>query len=181
MQRMSGIATVTNKMVKCLKGTKTKLLDTRKTTPSLRWMEKWAVRIGGGTNHRFGLYDRIMLKENHIHFGGGIKISINKVKAYLRKRKSKLKIEIEVINLNEVNEILSVGMVDRILLDNMDIPMLKKAVQMINGRFETEASGNITIANAKKIAETGVDFISCGAITHTYKSMDLSMLAQTVV
>lgn len=178
MQRMSGIATLTRNIVKKLQGTKTKLLDTRKTTSTLRWMEKWAVRIGGGHNHRFGLYDMLMLKENHIHFAGGIENSINKVNDYLKENKKKLKIEIEARNLNDVKKIIRIGGVDRILLDNMLVPVLKKAMKLIKNRFETEASGNINFKNARKIAMTGVNFVSCGAITHSYKSLDLTMLAE---
>lgn len=177
MQRLSGIATVTNKIVSQLKGLKTKVLDTRKTTPNLRLLEKEAVRIGGGENHRMGLYDMIMIKDNHIDFAGGIKQAINATKNYLKKNNKKLKIEIEVRNFDELNQVIKCGGVDRIMLDNFSPENLIEAVKIINGRYETEASGGITIDNIRKYAESGVDFISVGALTHHIKSLDMSLKA----
>ena len=177
MQRMSGIASYTCKMVKQLEGLNTKLLDTRKTTPGIRFMEKWAVKIGGGENHRFGLYDMIMIKDNHIDYAGGIENAINAVKSYLHKNNKNIKIEIEARNLIELNEILSLGGVDRIMLDNFSIEDLKTAVTLINRQYETEASGGITDKNIRDYAATGVDFISVGALTHNFKSLDLSLKA----
>lgn len=177
MQRMSGIATQTNRLVKLLEGTNCRLLDTRKTTPGIRYMEKWAVRIGGGQNHRFALYDMIMLKDNHIDFAGGIEPAIKRTHEYLQRTGKDLKIEIEVRNLEELQEVLNVGMIDRILLDNFTIDKLYKAVEMVGGKYETEASGGITGDTLRVYAETGVDFISVGALTHSYKSLDLSLKA----
>lgn len=177
MQRMSGIATVTNKYVKEIAGTNTKLLDTRKTTPLLRMLEKQAVRIGGGHNHRFGLYDMILIKDNHVDYAGGIMQAINNTTNYLKKNNLHLKIEIETRNLQELQQVLDRGGVDRIMLDNYSPENLKTAVQMINHRFETEASGGITLDNIRSYAETGVDFISVGALTHSVKSLDLSLKA----
>jgi len=177
MQRMSGIATVTNQYVKEIEGTNTKLLDTRKTTPLLRMLEKEAVRIGGGYNHRFGLYDMILIKDNHVDYAGGIVPAINNTIEYLKKNNLNLKIEIETRNLTELQLVLNRGGVDRIMLDNYKIEELKKAVQMINHRFETEASGGITLINIKDYALTGVDFISVGALTHSVKSLDMSLKA----
>src|SRR3989338_502187 len=177
MQRMSGIATVTNQLVKLLEGTSTKLLDTRKTTPGIRYMEKWAVRIGGGVNHRFALYDMIMLKDNHVDFAGGIQQAIERTQAYLRANGKALKVEIEVRNLDELEQVLAIGKVDRIMLDNFTPELLREAVQRIGGRFETEASGGITKETLRSFAETGVDFISVGALTHSFKSLDLSLKA----
>jgi len=185
MQRMSGIATATSQLVKLIKGTKAKILDTRKTTPLLRELEKTAVRLGGGENHRMGLYDMIMIKDNHVDFAGGIRQAIEAVNAYLNKMKSeelkmkneKLKIEIEVRNFRELEEVLSVSRVDRVMLDNFTAPDLAKAVKMIGGRFETEASGGINANNIREYAETGVDFISVGALTHHIKSLDMSLKA----
>lgn len=177
MQRLSGIATATNKMVSQLKGLKTKILDTRKTTPNLRLLEKEAVRIGGGENHRMGLYDMIMIKDNHIDFAGGIEQAISATKHYLKKNNKKLKIEIEVRNFDELNQVIECGEVDRIMLDNFSPEDLKKSVNIINGRYETEASGGITINNIRKYAESGVDFISVGALTHHIKSLDMSLKA----
>lgn len=177
MQRMSGIATQTKSYVDLLKGTNTKLLDTRKTTPGVRYMEKWAVRIGGGQNHRFALYDMIMLKDNHIDFAGGIKQAIARTHEYLSQTGKQLKVEIEVRNLNELDEVLEVGMVDRIMLDNFTPDLLKQALEKINGRFETEASGGITKATIRSFAETVVDFISVGALTHSFASLDMSLKA----
>ncbi len=177
MQRMSGIATLTHELVQLIKHTSTRLLDTRKTTPGIRYMEKWAVRIGGGVNHRFALYDMIMLKDNHVDFSGGIKPAILRTQDYLALHHLNLKIEIEVRNLDELKEVLEIGQVDRIMLDNFSIDCLKEAVTLINGRYETEASGGIVKETLSSYAETGVDFISVGALTHSYKSLDLSLKA----
>jgi len=180
MQRMSGIATNTNRYVKLLDGLKTKVLDTRKTTPGLRTIEKVAVKIGGRENHRMGLYDMIMIKDNHIDYSGGIKEAITSTQQYLKKNKKNLKIEIEARNLKELNEILFIGGIHRIMLDNFSIKDLKIAVQLINGRYETEASGGITDKTIRKYAECGVDFISVGALTHQINSIDLSLKAITI-
>jgi nicotinate-nucleotide pyrophosphorylase (carboxylating) len=177
MQRMSGIATLTHRMVKLLEGTGAKLLDTRKTTPNFRIAEKWAVAIGGGHNHRYGLYDMVMLKDNHIDFAGGISPAIKATRNYLQENGLKLKIEIETRNLDEVQEVLEVGGVDRIMLDNMAPPLLKKAVELIGGRFETEASGGITEETLREVGLTGVNYISSGAVTHSAKNMDISLKA----
>lgn len=177
MQRMSGIATITKTYTDLLEGTSTKLLDTRKTTPGIRYMEKWAVRIGGGVNHRFALYDMIMLKDNHIDFAGGITAAINRTHAYLRETGRELKVEVEVRDLTELEEVLAVGQVDRIMLDNFSPDQLRDALQRVGGRFETEASGGITKETLRAFAETGVDFISVGALTHSFKSLDLSLKA----
>jgi nicotinate-nucleotide pyrophosphorylase (carboxylating) len=177
MQRMSGIATLTAELVGLLKGTKTQLLDTRKTTPGIRFMEKWAVRIGGGVNHRFALYDMIMLKDNHVDFSGGIAQAIQRTKDYLATTNKSLKVEIEVRNLDELDQVLAIGQVDRIMLDNFSPDLLKVAIEKINGRFETEASGGIVKETLRTYAETGVDYISVGALTHSYKSLDLSLKA----
>jgi len=177
LQRMSAIATKTNKYVEIIADLHTQILDTRKTTPGIRALEKWAVRIGGGMNHRFGLYDMIMLKDNHIDFAGGIKQAISKTNQYLTKHNLNLKIEIETRNLSEVEEVLKTGGVDRIMLDNFTYDDLKKAVKMINDRFETEASGGITEQNLRKYAECGVDYISSGALTHSVTNMDMSLKA----
>ncbi|MBI3511282.1 MAG: carboxylating nicotinate-nucleotide diphosphorylase [Bacteroidetes bacterium] len=178
MQRMSGIATATWNLVQLIKGTKAKLIDTRKTTPGFRYFEKWAVRIGGGSNHRFGLYDMILIKDNHVDFCGGIKKTISAANEYLAANKMQLSIEIEVRNRKELDEVLSCGNIQRIMLDNFSPVELKKAVKKIDGRFETEASGGITSENIKAYAETGVDFISVGSITHSVKSLDLSLKAK---
>ena len=177
MQRMSGIATTTNLYVQKLTGTKTRLLDTRKTTPLLRELEKYAVKTGGGDNHRFGLFDMILVKDNHIDFAGGIPNAIKAVEAYLRSKDLNLKIEVEARTLDDVKEILRYKDVHRIMLDNFSIPVMKEAVALINGRVETEASGGITIENLREYAETGVDFISVGALTHHIKSLDMSLKA----
>ena len=177
MQRMSGIATMTYRLTSLLKGTKTQLLDTRKTTPNFRLAEKWAVAIGGGTNHRIGLYDMIMLKDNHIDMAGGITAAINRTKDYLRAANKNLKIEVETRNLKEVEEVLGVGGVDFIMLDNMDLATMRDAVKLINGRYKTEASGGITEEKLRDVADCGVDFISVGALTHSFKSLDLSLKA----
>ncbi|WP_027387625.1 carboxylating nicotinate-nucleotide diphosphorylase [Chryseobacterium gregarium] len=176
MQRMSGIATLTHDWDSRLIGTKTKLLDTRKTTPNFRVCEKWAVAIGGGTNHRYGLYDMIMLKDNHIDYNGSITNAVKMAKEYIKKNKKKLKIEVETRNLDEVKEAIK-AKVDRIMLDNMDVPTMAKAVEMINGACETEASGGIIREQLKEIASTGVTYISAGALTHSAENMDLSLKA----
>ncbi|MBI1837973.1 MAG: carboxylating nicotinate-nucleotide diphosphorylase [Flavobacteriia bacterium] len=177
MQRMSGIATQTNKIVSLLDGCSTKLLDTRKTTPGIRYMEKWAVRIGGGHNHRFALYDMIMLKDNHIDYAGGVIPAIKRANEYLRETNKKLKIEVEVRNETELQEVLSIGMVDRIMLDNFTPDEIRKVLPIIPDNFEVEASGGITLETIRSYAETGVDFISVGALTHSFKSLDLSLKA----
>jgi nicotinate-nucleotide pyrophosphorylase (carboxylating) len=176
MQRMSGIATLTQDWDCRLIGTKTKLLDTRKTTPNFRVCEKWAVAIGGGTNHRYGLYDMIMLKDNHIDYNGSITNAVKMAKDYVKKTKKKLKIEVETRNLEEVQEAIN-AKVDRIMLDNMDVTIMKKAVKLINGSCESEASGGILRDQLKEIATTGVTFISAGALTHSAKNIDLSLKA----
>ncbi len=177
MQRMSGIATQTNIYVKELSGLKTKILDTRKTTPGFRFFEKEAVKIGGGVNHRFGLFDMILIKDNHIDFAGGIENAIKSVNSYLKNNNKQLKIEIEARNISDVKEIIKIGNINRIMLDNFSIENTKKAVEIINGKFETESSGGITISNIKKYAECGVDYISVGALTHHVNSLDLSLKA----
>jgi nicotinate-nucleotide pyrophosphorylase (carboxylating) len=177
MQRMSGIATSTREYVDCLKGLDTKVLDTRKTTPGMRFAEKEAVRIGGGENHRMGLYDMIMLKDNHIDFAGGIRSAIERTQEYLKQNNKKLKIEIEARNIDDVKGILACGGVDRIMLDNFTTEETKIAVAMINGRFETESSGGITLSTIRSFAECGVDYISVGALTHHIKSLDMSLKA----
>ncbi len=176
MQRMSGIATVTNKYVKELEGTNTRVLDTRKTTPGLRMLEKAAVKIGGGCNHRIGLFDMILLKDNHVDFAGGIENAVTKAKAYCNEKGKDLKIELEVRNFDELNQALAVG-VDRVMLDNFTPADTKKAVELINGRIETESSGGITFATLREYAECGVDFISVGALTHSVKGLDMSFKA----
>jgi nicotinate-nucleotide pyrophosphorylase (carboxylating) len=177
MQRMSGIATFTNSLVKKIAHTKAKLLDTRKTTPNFRIMEKWAVVIGGGLNHRFGLSDMIILKDNHVDYAGGIKNAIKSAQNYLLEKKKNLKIEVETRSLKEVKEVLEIGGVHRIMLDNMEPATMREAVNLVNGRFEVEASGGINEDTIAEIAETGVDFISVGALTHSIKSMDISLKA----
>lgn len=177
MQRMSGIATSTSRYTKELTGFECKVLDTRKTTPLLRELEKMAVRHGGGFNHRFGLFDMIMIKDNHVDFAGGIVQAIDAAKHYLTEKNLQLKIEIEVRNFNELDQVLEHGGVDRIMLDNFTPADLKLAVEKINKQFETEASGGITLESIRKYAETGVDFISVGALTHHIKSLDLSLKA----
>jgi nicotinate-nucleotide pyrophosphorylase (carboxylating) len=177
MQHMSGIATVTGEIVDVLKGTNTKVLDTRKTTPGMRYLEKWAVRIGGGVNHRFGLYDMILIKDNHVDYAGGIRQAIENAQAYLKEKNKKLAIEIEVRNLDELDQVLQTGGVDRILLDNFNFNDLRDAVDVIEGRYITEASGGITIDNIREYADCGVDYISVGALTHSVRSLDLSLKA----
>lgn len=177
MQRMSGVATVTRKYAKCLEGLKTKVLDTRKTTPGLRLLEKQAVKIGGGTNHRIGLFDMILLKDNHVDFAGGIENAITRAKDYCKEKGKDLKIEIEVRNFDELNQVLAIGGVDRIMLDNFNTENTKKAVELIAGRYEVESSGGITFDTLRDYAECGVDFISVGALTHSVKSLDMSFKA----
>ncbi len=175
MQRLSGIATITNKVVKKIEGTNSKILDTRKTTPGLRMFEKWAVTIGGGYNHRFGLYDMIMLKDNHVDYAGGITKALEGTIKYLRENNLTLAIEVETRNMEEVKEALSQPAIDRIMFDNFSPELMKEAVQLVNHKKETEASGGITFENVKNYAETGVDFISIGALTHSVKSLDISL------
>jgi nicotinate-nucleotide pyrophosphorylase (carboxylating) len=175
MQRMSGIATYTNKLCKLIEGTKAKLMDTRKTTPNFRLMEKWAVAIGGGVNHRYALYDMVMLKDNHIDMAGGVRQAIENTQKYLTSNNKNLRIEIETRNLNEVQQALDAEGVDVIMLDNMNTSDMKRAVALIGDRCKTEASGGITETNLREIAECGVDFISVGALTHSVKSLDLSL------
>lgn len=177
VQRMSGIATMTHKYQERLKGTKTHVLDTRKTTPGMRVLEKQAVKIGGGMNHRIGLFDMILLKDNHVDFAGGIKNAITRCHEYLKAKGKNLKIEIEVRNFDELNQVLEIGGVDRIMLDNFSVPDTKKAVELIGGRYETESSGGITLETLRDYAECGVDFISVGALTHSVKGLDLSFKA----
>ena len=177
MQRMSGIATKTNKIVQLLSNTKTKLLDTRKTTPGLRYLEKWAVRIGGGVNHRIGLYDMILIKDNHVDYAGGIQNALAAARKYLQEKNKSLQIEIEVRNLSELNQVIAAGGADRIMLDNFNFDDLRVAVALINGRFITEASGGITEENVVDYADCGVDYISMGALTHSVKSLDMSLKA----
>lgn len=176
MQRLSGIATETHRMVQMLNGLHTQLLDTRKTTPNMRLLEKYAVKCGGGTNHRIGLYDMVMLKDNHIDFAGGIEAAIDRTRDYLKSNNKDLRIEIEVRNLDELQRVLNHGGVDRIMLDNFDTKTLAEAVRRIDGKYETEASGGITDETLRAYAETGVDFISVGALTHHIKSLDLSLV-----
>ncbi len=180
MQRMSGIATQTNKIVAIIEGCNTKLLDTRKTTPGIRYMEKWAVRIGGGYNHRFALYDMIMLKDNHVDYAGGIIPAIQRANEYLKENNKDLKIEIEVRNETELTEVLSIGGVDRIMLDNFTPERISKVLPLIPSQYETEASGGITMDNIRAFAETGIQFISVGALTHSVKSLDMSLKATFV-
>lgn len=177
MQRMSGIATMTNKYVQKLKGTKTHVLDTRKTTPGMRMLEKQAVKIGGGMNHRIGLFDMILLKDNHVDFAGGITNAIDRCHAYLKEKNLDLKIELEVRNFDELNQVLTHGGVNRIMLDNFSVADTKKAVELIGGRYETESSGGITFDTIRDYAECGVDFISVGALTHSVKGLDMSFKA----
>ena len=177
MQRMSGIATMTDKYVQRLKGTRTRVLDTRKTTPGMRMLEKQAVKIGGGCNHRIGLFDMILLKDNHVDFAGGIVNAIDRCHKYLDEKGLKLKIEIEVRSFDELNQVLEHGGVDRIMLDNFSVPDTKKAVDLIAHRYETESSGGITFDTIRDYAEQGVDFVSVGALTHSVKGLDMSFKA----
>ncbi len=176
MQRMSGIATMTRRYVKRLEGTKTRVLDTRKTTPGMRMLEKQAVKIGGGTNHRIGLFDMILLKDNHVDFAGGIENAINRCHEYLKEKGLDLKIEIEVRSFDEIRRVMACGGVDRIMLDNFSVEDTRKAVEMIGGKYETESSGGITYDTMRPYAECGVDFISVGALTHSVKGLDMSQL-----
>ena len=175
MQRMSGIATYTKRLCQLIAGTNAQLMDTRKTTPNFRLMEKWAVTIGGGMNHRFALYSMVMLKDNHIDLAGGIGAAIENTRKYLHQMNKNLSIEVETRNLAEVEEVISVGGIDVIMLDNMSPEDMKAAVQLINKRYKTEASGGITEANLRAVAECGVDYISVGALTHSVKSLDMSL------
>jgi nicotinate-nucleotide pyrophosphorylase (carboxylating) len=177
MQRMSGIASTTNRIVKRLEGTGTKVLDTRKTTPGLRYIEKLAVKIGGGVNHRFGLYDMILIKDNHVDYAGGISNAISSAQSYLIKNKINIPVEVEVRNLNELKEVMQFGKIDRILLDNFSLLTLKEAVKLIDGTYITEASGGITEQNVLDYANCGVDYVSMGALTHSVKSLDMSLKA----
>ncbi|MDP2723099.1 MAG: carboxylating nicotinate-nucleotide diphosphorylase [Bacteroidales bacterium] len=177
IQRMSGIATFTNMVASRIQGLNTKLLDTRKTTPANRMVEKLAVKTGGGNNHRFGLYDMIMIKDNHVDFAGGIENAVKKTQKYLKQRGKNLKIEVEVRNFYELDLVLGLNGIDRVMLDNFTPADLKKAVQLVDGRLETEASGGISIDNIRDFAESGVDYISVGALTHQIKSLDISLKA----
>lgn len=177
MQRMSGIATYTHSLVRLLDGLPTKLLDTRKTTPNFRLFEKMAVKIGGAVNHRYALYDMILIKDNHVDYAGGIEAAINQANAYLQRTGRQLQIEIEVRNLAELDQVLLIGQVQRIMLDNFSLDDLRTAVQRVAGKYPTEASGGIREETLRAVAETGVDYISCGALTHQIKSLDLSLKA----
>lgn len=181
MQRMSGIATQTNQITKLIEGLDTKLLDTRKTTPGIRLLEKWAVKIGGGHNHRFALYDMIMLKDNHVDYAGGIEHAILRTQEYLKTTGKKLKVEIEVRNEDELKQVLAVGQVDRIMLDNFTPERIKAVLPLIPKQYEVEASGGITLETIRSFAETGVDFISVGALTHSFKSLDMSLKADFTI
>lgn len=178
MQRMSGIATRTHHIVKLIEGTSTKLLDTRKTTPNMRALEKYAVTVGGGYNHRMGLYDMIMLKDNHIDFAGGIEKAIDKAHAYIKENGLDIGIEVETRNLEELQQVINKGGIQRVMFDNYSVEDTHKAVKMVDGKFETESSGGITEATIRSYAETGVDYISVGALTHSVKSLDLSLKAE---
>jgi nicotinate-nucleotide pyrophosphorylase (carboxylating) len=177
LQRMSGIATQTREYVNMIKGTKAQILDTRKTTPNFRYFEKLAVKIGGGTNHRMGLYDMIMLKDNHIDFAGGIDNAIKRTNEYLKEKNKDLKIEIEVRSISDIKKVMEIGEVDRIMFDNFSPELTKEAVKLVNNKIETESSGGITLKNVADYAKAGVDFISIGALTHQIKSLDLSLKA----
>lgn len=179
MQRMSGVASYTHRLCKLLQGTNVKLMDTRKTTPNFRLMEKWAVGIGGGTNHRFALYDRIMIKDNHVDLAGGIRQAIESAQRYLQRSGKKLEIEVETRTMTEVEEVMAIGGVDVIMLDNMSIDEMKQAVKRIDRQYKTEASGGITERNLQEVASCGVDFVSMGALTHTVRSLDLSLKVLT--
>ena len=177
MQRMSGIATMTHRYVKKLEGLHTRILDTRKTTPGMRMLEKEAVKIGGGVNHRIGLFDMILLKDNHVDFAGGIENAISRCHDYLKAKGKDLKIEIEVRNLDELKEVMRVGGVDRIMLDNFSPELTREAVKIVGGKYEIESSGGITFDTIRDYAESGVDFVSVGALTHTVKGLDMSFKA----
>jgi nicotinate-nucleotide pyrophosphorylase (carboxylating) len=175
MQRMSGIATLSRQFTNAVEGLEVQILDTRKTTPLLRFLEKWAVRIGGATNYRTGLYDRIMIKDNHIDFCGSIRQAVLQTQSYLKAKNLDLEITLEVRDMEELEEALAVGQINRIMLDNFTPDLLRQAVARIDGQFESEASGGITLETVRSYAETGVDFISVGALTHSFKSLDLSL------
>jgi nicotinate-nucleotide pyrophosphorylase (carboxylating) len=177
MQRMSGIATLTHEFVQRVEGFKSKILDTRKTTPLFRAAEKWAVRIGGGENHRFGLYDMILIKDNHIDYCGGIVKAIDRANQYLKEKHMAIPIEVETRTVDDVNKVIQHGGVNRIMLDNFTLAALRESVKLIAGKFETEASGGVNLDTVRDIAATGVDYISVGAITHSYRSLDLSLKA----
>jgi nicotinate-nucleotide pyrophosphorylase (carboxylating) len=177
MQRMSGVATQTHKYVEKLEGLKTKVLDTRKTTPGMRLLDKWAVKLGGGENHRIGLYDMILIKDNHIDFAGGIEKAILAAQKYLKEKNKSLKIEVEARSIDDIKRIMTVGGVHRIMLDNFDLETTRKAVKLINGEYETESSGGITIDTLRDYAKCGVDYISVGALTHQIRSLDMSLKA----
>lgn len=177
MQRMSGVATQTKIYVNKLHGLKTKVLDTRKTTPGMRLLDKWAVKLGGGENHRIGLFDMILIKDNHIDFAGGIENAINSVKGYLERKGKKLDIEVEARSIDDIRRIMAVGGIRRIMLDNFNLEKTREAVKLINGQYETESSGGITLDSLRSYAECGVDYISVGALTHQIKSLDLSLKA----
>jgi nicotinate-nucleotide pyrophosphorylase (carboxylating) len=177
MQRMSGIASTTRRIAALLKDTNTKVLDTRKTTPNMRFLEKLAVKIGGGVNHRFGLYDMILIKDNHVDYAGGISNALEAAKHYIKQHNKNIPIEIEVRNIEELKQVIECGQVDRILLDNFDFGLLKEAVKLIDGKFITEASGGITEENVLQYARCGVDYVSLGALTHSVKSLDMSLKA----
>ena len=177
VQRMSGIATTTRRYVDCLQGTKTRVLDTRKTTPGMRLMEKEAVKIGGGVNHRIGLFDMILLKDNHVDFAGGIEAALDRCLAYKAEKGLTLRVEIEVRSLDELARVLSHGGADRVMFDNFTVDMTRRAVEMVAGRLETESSGGITIDTIRDYAECGVDFVSVGALTHSVKGLDMSFKA----
>lgn len=180
MQRMSGIATQTAKYIQAISGTKAKVLDTRKTTPLLRFLEKKAVEIGGGANHRFGLYDMILIKDNHVDYAGGISAAVNAAFAYKKEKQLDIAIEVEVRNFEELNEVLSLDAVDRVMFDNFSPEQVKEAVDLVAGRLVTEASGGITLATIADYAKQGVDYISVGALTHSVKSLDLSLKAKLI-
>ena len=177
MQRMSGIATITSKYVELLKGTKCRVLDTRKTTPGMRIMEKDAVRIGGGCNHRIGLFDMILLKDNHVDFAGGIPQAVSRAQEYCKAKGKDLKIEVEVRNFDELNQVLTLEGVDRVMLDNFSVENTRKAVEIVNGKVEVESSGGITFDTIRSYAECGVDYVSVGALTHSVKGLDMSFKA----
>lgn len=177
MQRMSGVATQTDRYVEKLKGLKTQVLDTRKTTPGMRMLDKWAVTLGGGANHRMGLFDMILIKDNHVDFAGGLENAIMATKKYLTEQKKHLKIEVEARSIDDVKKILKIGDVDRIMLDNFSLEQTKEAVKLINGKYETESSGGITLKTIRDYALCGVDYVSVGALTHQIKSLDLSLKA----
>lgn len=177
MQRMSGVATITHRYQDELKGLKTRVLDTRKTTPGMRMLEKEAVRIGGGTNHRIGLFDMILIKDNHEDFAGGLEKAVERARAYCREHRKNLKIEVEVRSLDDIRRLMAIGGVDRVMFDNFSPELTRQAVELVNGSMETESSGGITLENLRSYGETGVDYISVGAITHSVKGLDMSFKA----